>query len=286
MAEASGSPPVARLGIVGLGLIGGSIAARTAAIWPGVRIMGVDRPEILEEALARGCVHEARRSAADLADAELIVLAAPVPAILRHLAELGRAGCQAIVTDTGSTKRAVCRAAGEAGLRAFVGGHPMAGTERGGLQASRADLFGGTTWLLSHGAGCTSSEIGCVEAFVQGLGAIPHRVDPDTHDRVMAYVSHLPQLLAVSLMNAVGGHVGLAELRLAGRGLDDMTRLAASPPEIWEGIVETNQDYVTEALAAVSGEWPLTGSVRGTDLQRAFARAAAHRAQMKGGGAA
>jgi prephenate dehydrogenase len=275
---------VARLGIVGLGLIGGSIAARTAATWPEVRIVGVDRPEILDRARARGCVHDARASATDLTDVELIVVATPLPAILETLAELGRVGCQAVITDTGSTKRAVCRAAGESGLRAFVGGHPMAGAERGGLDASRADLFGGVTWLLSHGGGCTSTEIGCVEAFVQGLGAIPHRIDPDTHDRVMAYVSHLPQLLAVSLMNTAGERNSLAELRMSGRGFADMTRLASSAPEIWEGIVETNQDYVTEALAALTGAWPLNGALTASDVQRAFTQAAARRKQLKGDG--
>lgn len=284
MTGAPGAPPVARLGIVGLGLIGGSIAARTAATWPEVRIVGVDRPDVLEAARARGCVHDIRASAADLTDVEFIVVATPLPAILETLAELGRAGCQAVVTDTGSTKRAVCRAAGEAGLRAFVGGHPMAGAERGGLDASRADLFGGATWLLSHGGGCTSTEIGCVEAFVQGLGAIPHRIDPDTHDRIMAYVSHLPQLLAVSLMNTAGERTSLAELRMAGRGFADMTRLASSPPEIWEGIVETNHDYVKEALAALTGAWPLAGTLTASDVRRAFAEAAARRNQLKGDG--
>jgi len=284
MAGAAGAPPVARLGIVGLGLIGGSIAARTAATWPEVRIVGVDRPDVLDAARARGCVHDTRASAADLTDVEFIVVATPLPAILETLAELGRARCQAVVTDTGSTKRAVCRAAGEAGLRAFVGGHPMAGAERGGLGASRADLFGGATWLLSHGGGCTSTEIGCVEAFVQGLGAIPYRIDPDTHDRVMAYVSHLPQLLAVSLMNTAGERNSLAELRMAGRGFADMTRLASSPPEIWEGIVETNHDYVTEALAALTGAWPLAGTMTASDVRRAFTEAAARLNQLKGDG--
>jgi len=240
---------VRRLGLVGLGLMGGSLAAAASERWPDMRLVGVDRPDVLAEALRRGWIHEAREAMRDLSDADLIVLAAPVPEIIARLAELGRLGVGAPVTDVGSTKRRIMEAANRAGLTSFAGGHPMAGAERGGLEHARPDLFVDRPWLVVPTGSSGETVARRVEALASGVGGRPVRVDADTHDRIVAYVSHLPQLVAVALMNAAGEGVGTPGLTLAGRSLREMTRLASSPPDVWLSIIESNADHVAEAVA-------------------------------------
>jgi prephenate dehydrogenase len=135
---------------------------------------------------------------------------------------------------------------------AFIGGHPMAGDVRGGAANARADLFDGRPWILTPGADRTS-ELQRLEAFVGGLGAVPHVMTPELHDRFVGAVSHLPQLTASALMHVVGKLAGDAGLEIAGRGLHDTTRLAASSPDIWKDIALTNQDVLRTALDALIG---------------------------------
>jgi prephenate dehydrogenase len=248
-------PPFDGIGIVGLGLIGGSIALAVRRAWPDVRIAGVDRPEVVARALDRQVIHEARASIAELGESHLIVLATPVLEMPRLLKDAARASCRALVTDVGSTKRHVMAAAEGLGL-AFIGGHPVAGSAVGGLDQARADLFEGRPWLIVSGAAGTATDR--LERFVRALGAIPDRIDADVHDRLMAYVSHLPQLVSSTLMATAGRRVGDAGLRVSGRGFADMTRLASSSPEIWEGILATNADYIAEAASALVAALPAT----------------------------
>ena len=257
-ADPDADPPVDRVGIVGLGLIGGSIALGIRSAWPAVRVIGVDRPEVADAAARRGIIDDQRGAALDLRDADLIVLATPVAAIVDLVRELGGAGVTTTVTDVGSTKRRVMTAARTAGLVNFVAGHPMAGAARGGLDAARDGLFAGRPWFLTAAAGASSGARARVERLVHALGARAIATDPDEHDRVMAYVSHLPQLLAVALMAAAGESVGERGLAQAGRGLDDMTRLASSPPAVWESVFDSNADYVVEALRRLFSVLPPT----------------------------
>jgi prephenate dehydrogenase len=122
----------------------------------------------------------------------------------------------------------------------------MAGCERGGLAAADAALFEGRPWFLTRGA-AGEGEVARVEAFVRALGASPVEIDPERHDRTMAYVSHLPQIASTTLMAEVGAAVGPDGLACAGQGLEDMTRLASSPADVWAGILETNADFIAEA---------------------------------------
>src|SRR6185437_13792233 len=132
-----------------------------------------------------------------------------------------------IVTDTGSTKRAMCdAAAGHAGID-FIGGHPMAGAARGGAVNARADLFEGRPWILTPTAGTPTGAITRLDAFVSGLGAVPNVMTPELHDRFVGVVSHLPQLTSSALMHVVGKLAGDAGLEIARAGLADTTRLAA-----------------------------------------------------------
>jgi prephenate dehydrogenase len=187
---------------------------------------------------------------------EVVILAAPVRqnlALLDALDEHVRT--PAIVTDVGSTKRAIDRQARRLPERfTFLGGHPLAGAARSGLEHARPDLFRGRPWILTHDlerasrpdAAETAREK--LTAFVQALGAVPKIMTAAAHDRLVASLSHLPQLTASALMQVVGERAGDDGLALAGRGLADTTRLAASPPEIWKDIAATNADEIAPAL--------------------------------------
>jgi prephenate dehydrogenase len=235
--------------IVGLGLVGGSLArALTAA---GYRVTGIDWPLVVRRALARGAITEGgtRTEAGALAD--VVVLAAP-PAtnlrLLRRLARVARPGLA--ITDVSSVKGEIAREARRLGLTGFVGGHPMAGTERRGFDASSASLFRGAAWWIVPGRDRRALRL--VRAMVRATGARPITVDAAVHDRAMAFLSHLPQVVAWALLeSARGDAVARLHLRRAGPGFRDMTRLARSPRPLWRDILDANRTEVRRALAAL-----------------------------------
>jgi prephenate dehydrogenase len=258
----TGAPPVFdKIGIVGLGLIGGSIALAARQLWPKALVIGVDNKDVLETAMRLHAIDVAADDLIVLAEADVVILAAPVKTNIGLLAELDEnVRRPAVITDTGSTKREMSEAAASLPARfTFVGGHPLAGAAQGGLEHARADLFQGRPWLLTtarplgrpddaHGEGLEK-----LLAFVQALGAQPRVIDVQAHDRLLAFLSHLPQLTASALMQVVGEAVGQNGLALAGRGLADTTRLASSPPDIWRDIAATNADEIAPALDALIG---------------------------------
>ena len=242
--RSKGEPPIFdKVGIVGLGLIGGSIALRARELWPTSLVIGVDDKDVLETAMRLHAIDVAADDLIVLAEADLVVLAAPVKQNIALLDRLDEHVSQpAVVTDTGSTKREIVAAARSLPPRfTFVGGHPLAGAARGGLEHARPDLFVGRPWLLT-------AEHAKLSSFISALGATPRIVGVDAHDRLLAYLSHLPQLTASALMQVVGEHVGQEGLDLAGRGLADTTRLASSPSDIWTDITATNVDEIGAAL--------------------------------------
>jgi prephenate dehydrogenase len=207
------------------------------------------------------------------------VLAVPVPAILEFVEEAATEHLRCVVTDVGSTKRLITAAAARAGLPNFVGGHPMAGGERSGLQHARADLFEGRPWLLVADHGPTAA-VDLVERFARGLGASPRRIDAATHDRFMAYVSHVPQLVASALMSAAGQRCGLTGLLASGPAFGEMTRVAGSSYDAWRGTLATNADFVAEALEALVGRLPSASGLRDAELATLFADAQHWRAEF------
>jgi prephenate dehydrogenase len=247
------TPVFQKIGIVGLGLIGGSIALASREIWPRSLVIGVDNKDVLETAMRLHAIDVAADDPIVLAEADVVILAAPVRqniALLEALDENVRQ--PAIITDTGSTKRAIADAARALPERfTFVGGHPLGGAARGGLEHARPDLFKGRPWLLTPASDAAGPAIEKLSAFVSALGAVPRVIDVAGHDRLLAFLSHLPQLTASALMQVVGDEVGESGLSLAGRGLADTTRLASSPPEIWRDIVATNADQIGPALDAL-----------------------------------
>ncbi len=236
--------------VVGLGLVGGSLAR--ALRGAGYRVVGVDRARVCRRAKAAGAVaatfSDVRKAAAAC---DVMVLAAPPAAnraLLRQLVPFERL----VVTDVGSVKGPIVREARRLGLRRFVGGHPIAGSERKGFAASRADLFRGHAWTLVPGGDARAFRV--VRALVEAAGARPVRTSAAVHDRALAYLSHVPQLVAWALMAAARGDAVTARrLELAGPGFRDMTRLARSPLSLWRQILAENRTEVARALRAFQG---------------------------------
>jgi prephenate dehydrogenase len=242
-----------KIGIVGLGLIGGSIALAAREIWPSALVIGVDNKDVLETAMRLHAIDVAADDLIVLAEADVVILAAPARQNIALLGELDENVHQpAIVTDTGSTKRAIVEAARGLPPRfTFVGGHPLGGAAKGGLEHARPDLFKGRPWLLTPSGEGSGRAVEQLSAFARALGAEPQIVDPAAHDRLLACLSHLPQLTASALMQVVGEAVGEKGLALAGRGLVDTTRLASSPVDIWRDVAATNVDELGPALDAL-----------------------------------
>ena len=249
------------ISIVGVGLIGGSfaLAARRAGIVD--RITGCDTKKVLDEACARGLIDGPEESfdAGRLCEADLVYLAAPVGAIvsfLRTRANSFKAG--AMITDAGSTKREICRVALEAlpSSVSFIGGHPMAGSHKTGLEYADADLFQGAPYALvvDEARAESDSALRVIEGVVRSLGAMPVKLTAPVHDSVVARVSHAPQLLATALACVVARHLTEGDLRLAGSGFSEMVRLAASRWSVWEDICRTNADEITFALDELISE--------------------------------
>lgn len=242
---------IERLGVLGTGLIGGSVALAARRAGAGT-IVGFD-PNHREAgvAVAVGAIdHAAPEPAAAARGADLIVLAMPVddiPAAAGDLREV--IGEASVVTDVGSAKAEVV-AAGETALGGrFVGGHPMAGSERQGIGAATPDLFDGASWILTPTGVTSGAAYASVRSFVTALGATPVAVDPAAHDRLIARLSHLPQLAASILVDVAvrtGGEEAL--LSLAANGFRDVTRIAASDPDLWVAILRANRTAVLDSL--------------------------------------
>jgi prephenate dehydrogenase len=241
-----------RVAVVGLGVIGGSLARVLRA--RGHEVVGVDRPEVLRRARAARAVSRTAPSLGEAAkDADVLVLAAPPRAnlvLLREAARAARAFPRLVVTDVGSVKAPIVSAARRLGLRQFVGGHPIAGNEGSGFAASAASLFEGRAWIL-----CAESEpkaLRRVRALARAAGARPVVLEAARHDRALAFLSHVPQITAWALFEAARRDpVAGRALSLAGPGFADMTRLAKSPRALWREILGQNRREVDRALRAL-----------------------------------
>lgn len=248
-----GRPTIA---VVGLGLIGGSIArGLTRGGW---RVLGVDRRGALAAAQASRAIERGFVSLAVAArHAQVVFLAAPPSANLRALRELAAMDPRPpVITDVGSVKAPICAAARRLGLAAFVGGHPMAGTQGRGFAASSAGLFRGRAWVLVHEP-AAGAQARVVAALVRALGARVKRMAAADHDRAVAFVSHVPQLVSWALADAARRDaVAGAHLDVAGPAFADMTRLAASPRALWREILAENASEVRRALRAFAAALP------------------------------
>jgi prephenate dehydrogenase len=236
-----------RIAIVGTGLMGASVAL--GARKRGDSVTGWDPdPAALAAAVAREAVEPSASLDDAVRDAELVVVAAPIAQLPAAVAAALAATSDATVTDVGSTKLSVLKAA-NASAR-FVGGHPICGGEGRGAESASARLFDGATWFLTPDAHTDAERHRLVHGFASDLGATPVAIDADAHDRLVALTSHLPHVLANVVANQTGasrieGHEPLAH---AGGSLRDMTRIAGANPRIWVDIFLDNADAIRGAL--------------------------------------
>jgi prephenate dehydrogenase len=238
--------------ILGTGLIGGSVGLALRRAAPDTMVVGHDPlPGEAERAVERGALSAATGSAADaVARAGLIVLAMPVDRMPAVCADLSGAVAEgAVVTDVGSAKVDVVTAGERAFGGAFVGGHPMAGSERHGIDAADDMLFEGAWWILTPTPATSSGTYGRVLELVSACGAKPIAVDPTVHDALLARLSHVPQIASSALVEvAVASGDRETLLGLAGNGFRDVTRIAASNPSLWVAIIKSNRASVLDAL--------------------------------------
>ncbi|HYB59864.1 MAG TPA: prephenate dehydrogenase/arogenate dehydrogenase family protein [Methylomirabilota bacterium] len=275
-----------RVAVLGTGLVGGSFALALRKLRPRPRVIGWDKPEVLREARKRRAIDRAEPDLARaVAGADLIYVALPVGATLELLPQIARAAAaKALVTDSASSKRAICARASECFQKRalFLGGHPMAGKELSGIAAADAGLFRRARYALIRRAGSAAEEkvdprVDAFAALVRKLGAEPVWLDADSHDRGAAIVSHLPQLLSVALAGVVRNATDSSglPLTLAGRGLRDALRLAGSPYSLWRDIILTNTDNIDRALDRMEQAIEnLRAVLRGRELEDEFAAAA------------
>ncbi len=249
-----------RVAIVGLGLLGGSLGLALKKAGFAGRIVGyARRAETRDQALRAGAIDEAFTDVTGaVRGADLVILATPVAVILDQLPRLQpHLSPQALITDVGSTKRRICKLAAELYAEAplFLGGHPMAGKERSGLENADARLFKNARYVLTpiKPEHLNDARVQAFRRLVTAIGARPLTTDPATHDLAVAYLSHLPQLISSGLASMVEEkhtNEGLT-LEVAASGFRDVTRLADSPYSIWRDICLTNTENIQMALDAL-----------------------------------
>jgi len=246
---------IQELAIVGVGLLGGSVAKAARAGGLARRIVGVGRDVArLQPAVDDGSLDAATiELETGVREADFILLAAPVLAIEGLLERVWRAASDGtVITDVGSTKRNIVRAAERLAARrplAFVGSHPLAGSEQSGYGVARAGLFRGATVVVTPTEGTELGALKRVTEFWEALGARVSSLDPETHDRTVAAISHLPHLIACALVDGAG-RVEPAALELAARGFRDTTRIAAGDPDVWTEIFLANRDALSASVGA------------------------------------
>jgi prephenate dehydrogenase len=244
-----------RIAIFGVGLIGGSLALCFKGK-PGVTVVGHSvNPASVEKYLQRGVVDEATTSIAEAAkDADFLFLCVPVGRLSSYIDELNRLalkpGC--IVTDVGSTKVSVVRDGEKLNARgaAFVGGHPMAGSERSGVEAANAMLFENAYYVLTPGERTPPEAVEKLEKLLHLTRAHIVKMDPVLHDDIVGAISHLPHLIAVGLVNQIAGYNESNPLyaSLAAGGFRDITRIASSDPLIWRDILLNNKNVILKLM--------------------------------------
>jgi prephenate dehydrogenase len=275
--------------IVGCGLIGGSIALALKRRGHAGPVACIDLPERLS-AIQDAGVADRVGTMDDLGtcvtESSLVILATPVqliPDTMDAIGPLLKTG--SIVTDVGSTKKLVMREACKRippGIH-FIGGHPMAGSERSGVEASDPLLFHDRVYILCPFPDTPADALLVLMDLAESLHALPITIDPDEHDRIMAMISHLPHIISVALMRAAllgDAEHGMLD-KLAGRGFLDMTRLSASDYRVWHGILETNRDGIAQALLRFNESLSLiTGSISEEGLALLWEEAGGRRRKM------
>ncbi len=284
------SPLFERAVLIGVGLMGGSLALALREINAVGTLVGVDVASERAAIESAGVVDKfftVEEMAEALDGADLVVLASPVESIVEtigKIAPLLKPG--ALLTDLGSTKQAICKAAERlAGKVAFVGGHPMAGSERRGAAHANPLLFQDAAWALCPVGDIPSQILDSWRSIIERIGAHPFDLDAQRHDHLAAAVSHVPHLVAVALANSVGrlGEQDPMAGQLAASGFRDVTRTASSPYRLWRGILGSNQDAISQRLKAFRQALDEIEAALGSDerLDQELSEAARHRLGMR-----
>lgn len=264
-----------RVAVLGTGLVGGSLALAARGL--GAHVVGWDKPDVLARACElRAIDHAVADVASAVRDADLVVIALPIHAAIDALATVARHAPEgALVTDTCSTKTTVCAAAArhfQKGAR-FLGGHPMAGKEAGGIAHADIQLFRGAAYALIAEEGDEDARVARFAVFVRTLGARPVWMDAATHDWAAGIASHLPQLAALALASVLKDETdesGLP-LALAGPGLRDSLRLAGSSYDLWRDVCHSNAENLGHALdRLITALDHLRDNLRTRELQTEF----------------
>ena len=246
--------------ILGVGLIGGSFGLALKKYGFRGRILGVSSERTIQAAIEKKAIDQGRTLDEGLAQADLVFLAQPISRILDLLPQVRRSAApHALVTDAGSTKQKITERAAELFSDGpwFLGGHPMAGKQQRGVERADPDLFQNATYALTPPGGRLPESEVTTEflAWIGKIGATQLVLEPETHDAIVTWTSHLPQLLSTALGATLHAQIkDPAHLQVAGLGLRDMTRLSESPFAIWKDIIDSNQGNLDAALASCIAE--------------------------------
>ncbi len=266
-----------QVGIVGLGLIGGSLAKaiRRHGLAEFIAAVDADR-RALDRALSEGIIDQADTECGLLKQADIIFLCVPVllaPAYLKKLTKTVHS--QAIITDTGSTKSGIVATAEQLCIEhRFVGGHPMAGSEKSGYSASAGNLFENAYYILCENES-NRDACGRVHALIRRIGALPMLLDAEQHDEIVGMVSHVPHVVASALVNAAAQSDEPAMRLLAAGGFKDITRIASSSPQVWRDICQANEANIAKGLQSVINQISRFQAVlaRGEETEKQFIQA-------------
>lgn len=242
--------------ISGLGVMGASLAQALKNSKIEMEIWGYDNQITIDHALGNAIIDkEIKNWPADCINADVVFLATPINVIKQHLSDLNNViSNDTVVTDIGSTKvelKKYCREIKFSGL--YIGGHPMTGAEKSGISAANQLLYENAIYILSELKEDISSRVeNILIPLLQSIKARIFFIDAETHDKIMAFISHLPQMIAVSLVNLIGEKNEKFKFcfELAAGGFRDLTRIASSSTGIWQDIIDTNKDNIDEALDA------------------------------------
>lgn len=290
LATDEGKAAPCRIAVIGLGLIGGSLALAWRDRPEVAEVVGIDRdPDVLRDALRLDVVHRVAPDVAAAADCDVIIVAVPalsiVPAV-RAVAPHCRPG--AIISDVGSTKETICREVLSflPGHLTFIGGHPMAGSERTGVHAADPYLFQNAVYVLTPPPHCPPEALQLMETLVQAAGAHPLLLSPEEHDRSVAMTSHVPHVAAAALVSTLArvGEELPAAYQLVAGGFRDTTRVASGDPALWRDICLSNRDQVVDVLKQYEEELRRFRALLEEDdhhgVEAAFAEARAVRARL------
>jgi len=235
--------------VIGLGLLGGSITLAVLRTFAGVKVVGYThrastRRKARQLAVATEIVDDINKS---VSDADLVILSTPICTFEQILSEIAHSlptGC--IITDVGSTKVLPHRWAARKLPKHihYVGSHPIAGSEQRGIEFARDDLFEQTTCILTTTNNTNRKAVQTLTRFWSGLGCCVKLMKPAEHDRIFANISHLPHIVAMALINANNNK----DLKFAGKGFIDTSRIASGPANIWADVLLTNTDNITKAI--------------------------------------